>query len=333
MNLYQVGNNPLHSYMYKSILDYSGIVTFHDVYIYHFIHAVFALSENPRRFWEEVAYCEGPEVARKAQIDYVKGQLDDYSLSLNKRLVQASRGIVTHSEWAAHQVRQKGNAPPIRVIPFGMFILDDDGGRFGRLVRRLLGLPENAFIFGIFGNIHRVKRMAVVLRAFARMHEQFSDTALFIVGPVDASAVGDLHPFQTSSESARTQGIYVDLNQVGYDRMLAAMQAVDAAINLRYPTAGETSGTLGMLLGQGKPTIVSAIGSFTEYPDLCCPKVPIDGSEEDVLYKQMIGLANDRSRYRRAVQAAYAFSQKRTWSFCAQQYVDFVEMLLSNHNS
>ena len=333
MNLYQVGNNPLHSYMYKSILDYSGIVTFHDVCIYHFIHAVFALSENPRRFWEEVAYCEGPEVARKAQIDYVKGQLDDYSLSLNKRLVQASRGIVTHSEWAANQVRQKGNAPPIRVIPSGMFILEDDGGRFGRLVRRLLGLPENAFIFGVFGRIHRVKRISVVLRAFACVHEQIPNTVLFIMGQVDSSAAGDIYPFQTNSEYARAQGVYLDPNYPGYDLMLIAMQAVDVGINLRYPTAGETSATLSMLLGQGKPTIVSAIGSFTEYPDLCCPKVPIDGSEEDVLYKQMIGLAKDRSRYRRAVQAAYAFSQKRTWSFCAQQYVDFIEMLLSNHNS
>ncbi len=333
MNLYQVGNNPIHAYMYKSILEHPGLVTFHDVCVFHFIHAVLALSENPKRFWDEVAYCEGPEVARYAQLDYIKGQLDDYRLPLNKRIAQASRGIVTHSEWAAQQIRQKDYKRPIRVIPFGISIVNDDGGCFGTLVRRLFGLPEQAFIFGVFGNIHRVKRMGVVLRSFARLHRQFSNSALFIMGPVDLSAAAELGPLQESPESARAHGIYLEPHRVTYDQMLVAMQAVDAGVNLRYPTAGETSGTLSMLLGQGKPTIISAIGSFTEYPDPCCPQVPIDDTEEDVLFNLMSSLANDKSRYRRAVQEAYSFSQKRTWNFCAQQYLDFIEEILNNHNS
>ena len=330
MDLYQVGNNPLHSYMYKSILDRPGVTTLHDTCLYHLIHAVLASGATPKMFWDEVAYCEGPAVARRAQIDYVKGQLDDYSLSLNKRLVQASRCVVTHSEWAARQIRQGGATTPIEVIPFGMFGLQEDGGRFGKLVRRLMGLPEDAFIYGVFGNLHRVKRLPVVLNAFARVHKQLPSTVLFIMGPVDTSVADTISPFQTNSDYARAQGVYLDLNYADYGLMLMAMQAVDVAINLRYPTAGETSGTLSMLLGQGKPTILSAIGSYLEYPDLCSPKVPIDGNEENMLYEYMMGLSADKLRYQRAVQVAFAFSRDRTWRACARQYVNLVERLVSH---
>lgn len=328
MNLYQVGNNPLHRYMYKPIFDHPGIVTFHDTCLYHLVHAVLALGDNPDHFWEEVTYDVGAEIAQRARIAYVKGELDDYSLPLNKRLVEASRGVVVHSEWAASQIRRNESMPPLRVIPFGMTILEDDGGRFGRLVRRLLGLPEHGFIFGVFGNIHRVKRMSVVLRAFDRLHREIPDTALLVMGPVDSSAANDFRALGQNSHAARMQGVYLDLNYASYDRMLMAMQAVDVGINLRYPTAGETSGTLSMLLGQGKPTIVSEVGSFSEYPDSCCPKVPLGESEEDILFRHLITLATDKSYYKRLSQSAYDFSRRKTWDACAHQYLDFIIHIL-----
>jgi glycosyltransferase involved in cell wall biosynthesis len=331
--LYQVGNNPLHRYMYRPILDWPGIVTFHDVCIYHFIHAVLALGGNPEEFWQEVAYSEGPEVVKKARVDYLKGTLDDYLLLLNKRLVTASRGVITHSEWAAKQLQKHNGTPPIRVIPHGMLFLEDEGMRFGRLVRQLLGLPEKGFVFGVFGNLHRVKRLPVVLRAFARVHKEYPETGLFIMGRVDPSAIGDIDPLQQDPQAARAQGIHLYLAYASYELMLMAMQAVNVAINLRYPTAGETSGSLSTLLGFGKPTIVSAVGSFTEYPDDCCPKIPIDDNEEDTLFRHMLGVVKDESHYRRAVRCAYEYSRNRTWSHCAQGYLDFIEEVLSDHHS
>ena len=61
--------------------------------------------------------------------------------------------------------------------------------------------------------------------------------------------------------------------------LLTAMLAVDVGVNLRNPTAGETSATLNTMLGMGKPVIVSDIGTYREYPDLCCPKISTDDTE------------------------------------------------------
>jgi hypothetical protein len=71
------------------------------------------------------------------------------------------------------------------------------------------------------------------------------------------------------------------------------MRACDVAVNLRHPTAGETSGTVVRLLGMGKPLIVNETGSFAEIPGDCCAKVPLDPLEEDLLVAYLQLLAGD----------------------------------------
>ena len=91
MTIYQVGNNPLHRYMYEPIFEWPGVVTLHDVYLYHFVHAALMMEGQADEFWDEVAFCEGSAMARQARIDYLKAVIDDYSLALNKRIVKQSR--------------------------------------------------------------------------------------------------------------------------------------------------------------------------------------------------------------------------------------------------
>jgi glycosyltransferase involved in cell wall biosynthesis len=328
MTIYQVGNNPLHRYMYKPIFEWPGVVTLHDIYLYHFVHAALLMRDQTDEFWDEVAFCEGPAVARQARVDYLKAMIDDYSLALNKRIVLNSRGIIVHSNWAKKRITKYDGSPPVKKIPMGIFDLPDDGGRFGRFVRRLLGLPEDGFVFGVFGNIHRVKRIAAILNAFTRVRKHYPSAILFILGRVDVSAADLIRPLQDDLMGARERGIYLHLAYVPYDFMLMAMQAIDVGLNLRYPTAGETSASLSNLLGQRKPTIVSDVGSFQEYPDACCPKVPVNEREEKVLARRMIRFMEDKSYHKRAISAANDYVNGRTWAACAQQYLEFVASLL-----
>jgi glycosyltransferase involved in cell wall biosynthesis len=192
----------------------------------------------------------------------------------------------------------------------------------------LLDIPEEAFVFGIFGNLHRVKRISVVLSAFARIRERYPEAILLIMGRCDVSVSDLVLPLQQDPEESRHRGIYLKLAYVPYDFMLMAMQAVDVGVNLRHPTVGETSASLTNLLGQRKPTIVSDTGSYREYPDLCCPKIPVNANEEDTLVRTMRIFVENQSYYRNAVRAADDFVQGRTWAACAGRYVEFVENLL-----
>src|SRR5206468_9167574 len=59
--------------------------------------------------------------------------------------------------------------------------------------------------------------------------------------------------------------------------------AADRLVNLRYPSAGETSGTLIRALDAGKPVAVSDYAQFAEFPDDCVMKIPFGEHEIDAL--------------------------------------------------
>ena len=61
--------------------------------------------------------------------------------------------------------------------------------------------------------------------------------------------------------------------------MWSLMAACDVLVNLRYPTMGETSGSVIRALGLGKPLLVSDVGWFSELPDDVVLKIPVDEYE------------------------------------------------------
>ena len=75
--------------------------------------------------------------------------------------------------------------------------------------------------------------------------------------------------------------------------LLDYMAAADLCFNLRYPTAGETSGSLIRTLGLGKAVVVSRVGSFAEIPDDCCIKVDLDEDEEEILFRVLSLMAGE----------------------------------------
>src|SRR6185295_10757996 len=114
------------------------------------------------------------------------------------------------------------------------------------------------------------------------------------------------------------------------DRFLLYMLAADVAINLRYPSAGETSGTLIRLLGMGKPVIVSHTGAFGEIPDGCCAKIELDETEEDLLAAVLVRLATDEPlRRRMGENARRHIATHHTLPGSARAYAEFVREIVA----
>jgi hypothetical protein len=70
---------------------------------------------------------------------------------------------------------------------------------------------------------------------------------------------------------------------VAADVFNAYVDVADVCINLRHPTAGETSASLLRLLAAGKPTFITASGSFLEIPRDVAVHIPLDAHEVDFL--------------------------------------------------
>src|SRR5438046_7264571 len=93
----------------------------------------------------------------------------------------------------------------------------------------------------------------------------------------------------------RSMGLSANVRVLGFapiDDFVGYLGACDIVLNLRFPTVGESSGTLLRSLGLGKAVLVSAIGSFAEFPDDVCLKVPVGTGEEDLIFEYLTLLAS-----------------------------------------
>ena len=78
-------------------------------------------------------------------------------------------------------------------------------------------------------------------------------------------------------------------------------------MNLRYPSAGETSASLLRLLADAKCTLVSAYRQFLEIPAAAVVRIPLGAEEEPSLVRELSALARDAVRRLRIGEAARAF--------------------------
>lgn len=218
--------------------------------------------------------------------------LDMWSYPLFERAVDASLGVIVHNHFTRDRVLASRPLARIAVIPHHLS-LEGLPEVPEAEARAALGIAPGDFAVATFGFLTPSKRPGVLLRAFARLRREVPAARLLIVGEVSPHFDFD----QVFTPELRA-GVTVT-GRLDLDRFLLYMRACDVAVNLRHPTAGETSGTVVRLLGMGKPLIVNETGSFAEIPGDCCAKVPLDPTEEDLLVAYLRLLAGDEPLRRR----------------------------------
>jgi glycosyltransferase involved in cell wall biosynthesis len=99
-----------------------------------------------------------------------------------------------------------------------------------------------------------------------------------------------------SSDLARTvdpllrQPGVIRLGHLAEGRFWNVAAATDVGVNLRYPSAGETSAIAIGLMGMGKPVIVSNGEENARYPESACLRVDTGSAEEEMLAEYMLSL-------------------------------------------
>ena len=103
---------------------------------------------------------------------------------------------------------------------------------------------------------------------------------------------------------------------------------MDAAVNLRWPTAGEASGAVMRLLAYGKPTIVSRAGWFAELPQDVVMAVDVGEGEVAQITSGLRLLMQDAQERAARGAAARDFAARLTPDVSARQYVAFVQEII-----
>ena len=321
--IYQVGNNAHHDFVYEAALRHPGIVVMHESNLHHLICDL-TIRRND---WDAyVAECEydGGAAAREfaLRVRALEVGPDYEGIRMTRRILESARGVIVHSRFMRDEVRAQGYKGTIAVIPHGAWIPYADRMAF----RHRLGLDETIPLAGIFGFLKPYKRIAESLRAFRRL-VRVAPTAKMIL-------VGEPHPEFPIESMIRSMELESNVRLIGFapiEDFVGYLAACDIVLNLRFPTVGESSGTLLRSLGLGKAVMVSEIGSFQEFPDDVCIKIPVGAGEEEMIF-EYLSLLVSRPEAARALgdRARDYVARECNWKTVAKQYAEFALAVSGN---
>ena len=316
--LYHVGNNGHHGFVYETALRHPGVVVMHESNLHHLMADLTIKRGDWDAYVRECEY-EGGEGARAfaERVRKLEVGPDYEGVPMTKRLLAASLGVVVHSGFMREEMRAAGFTGPTAVIPHGAWIPNVDRNGF----RHKLGLDEATPLVGIFGYLKPYKRIAESLRAFRRL--------LRLVPNVKMILVGEPHPEFPVEAMIRSMGLGASVRVLGFapiEDFVGYLGACDIVLNLRYPTVGESSGTLLRSLGLGKAVMVSEVGSFQEFPDDVCLKVPVGPGEEDLIFEYLNLLVSRPEVARQLGERARDYvARECNWATVAAQYAGFLD--------
>lgn len=319
--LYQLGNNSDHIFVYEMALKHPGVVVMHEANLHHLLTDITIRRDDWDAYLREVEF-EGGEAAMPHGRRVVAQEVGpDYDgLPMIRRVLLASRGAIAHSHFVEGKLRAAGFTGPTAVIPHGAWIPEHTSSN---VHRRKLGITDSQPLIGIFGHLKPYKRITESLRAFRSVVQDVPEARLILVG--------EPHPELSLESFIPSLGLSKQAQVVGHvpiDEFTSLIDACDIIINLRYPTVGETSGTLLRALGLGKPVLVSEIGAFAEFPDEICLKVPVDESEEALIYEYLKLFITRPDLAKSIGERAKAWvATECSWDKAAARYVEFFKKM------
>ena len=274
--LYQMGNNRYHAAIYELALQRPGVVVLHDLVLHHALLDRTVGHDQWEPYRDELERDHGwiGDAAARPVRWGAFGQAAQFELPANRTLLECQRGVLVHGEWAAERLREEDPRLAVRVVPMPIPLPGEVEPQRGLAFRRAHGIPDDVPLLGSFGFQTPIKRTDVAIRALARPGLE----------RVRLLVAGELSPYARFDDLAVACGVADRVHVTGYlpyEELDAAIAATDLCLNLRYPSAGETSASLLRIFAVGRPAVVSDFAEFGELPREFALAVPLGNEEEE----------------------------------------------------
>lgn len=304
--LYHLGNHPLHARIYARALREPGVVVLHDALLQHFYLGTLGLEEYVQEFvynygsWHEDL---ARELYRSQAASGLRAEI--YRYPMLRRVAESARAVVVHNRAAARLVGEHAASARIVEIPH-LWQPPAHRPTVAETLRfrQAQGIPPAAWLFGLFGYLRESKRVEPTLAAFQAVRAAFPDIVLLVAG---AAVSMDL---PRAVAPLLAQNGVVRLGHLEEAEFWRVAAACDAAINLRAPTAGETSGITIRLMGLGKPVVVSDTEENAAFPETVCVRVSTGISERAHLAEALRFLAGFRTDAEEIGRRARAYVER-----------------------
>lgn len=275
--LYHMGNSPAHFGIYDAAQRTPGVVVLHDFVLHHFMLQYHAVHRRDIEGYRALVAHHYGDAGTTIADRMLQGIFDDavFDMPLCQPVLDGAQLLISHSQYVVDHSQHLAPQLPAAVVPMGVPVLAQTDAA---PIRAQLDFGPNPFLIASFGHVNPYKRVEQVLRMLRTLRRAGINAHYVIVGSVSPNFALDALVRRTGTADCVHVTGYVSSQDFG-----AYVTAADMCINLRHPTAGETSASLLRLLAAGKPTAISASGSFLEIPRDCAMHIPLDATEADLL--------------------------------------------------
>jgi glycosyltransferase involved in cell wall biosynthesis len=319
--VYHIGNNvEFHGEIYRVAVGRPGLVVLHDLGLDDLVKGLLAQGDPMgHRAWREAARRAPRLTLPEARIH------EPLSQPWCAHIARHARGVIVHSEFAARYLRDFGCATPVFVVPHppveGERDLAAARAQAASLRARAGAAPDDVLVVAP-GDLNRAKQLDAVLAAVASLPAR-----------VRLALVGRTIPDFDAAAAVRATGLgerAIVAADVSDGEFLGWIAAADVVVDLRYPHRGEVSGSLARALQAGRPTVVSATGTYLDLPEGAVARVPAGPVEPAVLAAVLAELAADPERRARLSAWATSLAKERyTVEASARGYARAIEETLA----
>ncbi|HMK88116.1 MAG TPA: glycosyltransferase [Methylocystis sp.] len=275
-NLYHLGNNLDHEYVYKQALKTPGVVVLHDMTLHHLIEAFTLGRSDPNSYIETCRnnYGEPGEALARLRLAGVFHDAQRFKMTLNRDVCQKAVGVVVHNKYILNRIKSYSRRTYLLEHHVAPAASRYESVRKANL-KKSLGLPgDKTPVVASLGFVTAPKMINKALEALA-MVKRAGVAFRYLV-------VGEKNPGFDLDHYVGKYGLTDEVIHIDYctdEDFFKYLAVSDLVINLRYPSAGESSGTLARALGMGVPAVVYNFGPFSEFPDDCVFKAPLELGE------------------------------------------------------
>lgn len=287
---YQIGNNPLfHGSIWQVSRLHAGVVVLHDFRLHHFFDGLYRVKWQDLDSYLAVMEAYYGEEGRRDAAESFRNEARNIGYlaeryPLTRLAVENALGVVVHTRESADALSPNAQWPIVYApLPFA-------AGPVKKRGPARHDLPPYRLI--VFGYIGRNRRLESLLQALAELPER-SKFHLDIYGDI-----------LDGEERVRSQLRTLDLKRqvtlhgfTSEGKLDQALAEAHLAINLRYPTMGEASGSQLRIWAHGLPSLVSRVGWYASLPAAAVAFVRPDDNEVLDIQENLRAFLADRAAF------------------------------------
>ena len=275
IRVYQVANQARHAYVFTFLLNAPGIVVLHDAVIGHLRLKILRERYSIREQMAELMWLSGSTAA--ALLPYLEkgfpARFLPFSVPFERLVVETAPVLMAHNPDTVAVLRQRY---PERMIFFRpMALLDTrvqtppDPDVLQRW-RRILAIPDDAVVFGVFGVLNPWKGLPILLRLAREFWHRRIAVVFLLVGHPDPA-----YPIHRQVMHWGVHPVVRVLTDVDRDVYRTLIYLCDICFALRTPPLGEFSYSMLELLAAGRVVIVNRHRYNAFWPDGICVRVSL----------------------------------------------------------